>query len=54
MIVYFRVEIPRLRTTQEGQEFCRLLADAMVESSANDGQDIKVIQYSVPKERASK
>lgn len=51
MIVQFKIELPRIQSTKDAHSFCRVLADEIVQSSANSENDIKAIQYSVPKER---
>jgi hypothetical protein len=51
MIVHFKIDLPRIQNTKEAHKFCQLLADEIVQSSANSENDIKSIQYSVPKER---
>lgn len=49
MIVMFKVDVPSIHTTKDAHNFCQKLAYEMVQSSANLENDIKTIQYSVPK-----
>lgn len=51
MRVSFIVNVPKLKTTQEGQTYCSQLAEQIVDSSVNDDLSIESIQYSVPKQK---
>lgn len=44
------VDVPKLRTTQEGQDFASALADHIVETF-NDDTSIKSVVTSVPKQQ---
>lgn len=51
MIVLLKIDVPRVRTTQDGNMYCQQLAEAIVELPLNDDCGIARIQYSVPKEK---
>ncbi len=53
MIVVFTIDIPRVDTTKDAQDFCKSLAEEMVQSATNMENDIKTIQYTVPKTRGN-
>lgn len=53
MKVQLVLDIPKLKTTKEAQDFCAALAEYIVQCPWNRDESIHAITYTVPKKEVS-